>query len=1304
DRPRPAVQSYRGAREFFKLGQEESEKLKALSQEQGCTLYMTLLAAFQTLLHRYSGQEEIIVGSPIAGRNRTEIEPLIGFFINTLVLRTDLSGGPTFMELLGRVREVTLGAYAHQEVAFEKLVDELQPRRDLSRSPLFQVMFGLQNAAGDKSLQLPGLKFSVLNTEDATTKFDLAFSLAHAEGFINGALEYNTDLFNQETIIRLLAHFQVLLQSIVEHIDRPITQLTMMSREERRQIVTEWNQTAVAFPQDTCLHQLLEAQAERVPGATAVSFEEQRLTYFELNTRANQLAHHLRALGVGPETLVGICLERSLEMVEGIFGILKAGAAYVPLDPEYPRDRLDFMAQDAGLAVLLTQAAMLEALPEYAGSIIALDTDWPRIAHHSTSNPESRVTPDNLAYLIFTSGSTGRPKGTMNTHRGICNRLFWMQAEYQLTATDRVLQKTPFSFDVSVWEFFWPSLAGAELVLAAPGGHRDPVYLTKTIREREISTLHFVPSMLQAFLEAPEVESCRSVRQVMSSGEALPVELVEKFRQRLGADLHNLYGPTEAAVDVSYWSCTSEKVGRTIPIGRPVANTQLLIFDAGGEVVPVGVAGELHIGGVQVGRGYHRRGDLTAEKFVPNAYSADPGARLYRTGDVARYQPDGAIEYLGRLDEQVKVRGFRIELGEIEGVLLRHPHVREAAVLLLSDDQGHKRLVGYIVPRDAPGSGDNVTSETRLVSKELRHYLASRLPDYMVPAVFVMLDHLPLSPSGKLDRRSLPHPDLMADISPRSLVAPRNERERVIAGIWADVLRRDQIGVHDNFFEIGGDSIISIQIVARAHKAGLRLTPKQMFQFQTVAELASAAEATDATVIAEQSIITGEVPLTPIQRWFFEQKLERREHFTQSVLFEVQERIEIESLAAVVKLLLWQHDALRLRYRNTEAGWQQNNEDALGSLDSNGNPAAKFAAGYRALAEALGPRLTAIENLPLLLIDLATVAPREHAETIERCCSLLQSSLELSAGPICRFVLFDLGPSVSQRLFIVIHHLAVDGVSWRILLDDLQSALAQQSRGLTIDLGPKSSSFQSWARRLVAHAASEECISELPYWLSAERQRVPQLNGRTGHNRFGSTSKVDSALDKEHTRALLQEAPAAYHTQINDLLIAALAEAYARRSGHRMLLVDMEGHGREDLFAEIDLSRTLGWLTTLHPVLIDVRELDGAGPLIKSVKEQLRQVPARGFNYGVLRYLSPDPEVHSQLQNMPPAQVSFNYLGQLDGVIGEQKRLRPARESKGSEQDPVGERAHRYTLNGAVVGGQLRMSWFYSPELDDRES
>ena len=665
---------------------------------------------------------------------------------------------------------------------------------------------------------LPGLALRPFEAQGTvTSKFELTLVFQETAQGLAGWVEYNTDLFEPATIARMAGHLQTLLEAAVARPEQKLAELSLLAEEERHQLLIAWNDTRTEYPREECLHGLFEAQAARTPQAVAVEFEGAHLTYAELDARANQLARHLGHLGVGPEVRVGICLERSLEMVVGLLGVLKAGGAYVPLDPAYPQERLAAMLEDAGAPVLLTQQRHLSMLPPSGAQVLCLDSGWEEVARQPTRRPSTSVTSDNLAYVIFTSGSTGKPKGAMNTHRAICNRLRWMQDAFGLHEEDRVLQKTPFGFDVSVWEFFWPLLTGARLVLARPGGHQDAAYLVNLIHERGITTLHFVPPMLHAFLEQPHLERCGSLSRVICSGEALPAELAARCLERLPARLHNLYGPTEAAVDVTWWECRPGQT--TVFIGRPIANTRTYVLDARLEPVPAGVPGELYLGGVQVARGYLGRPEQTGERFIPDLFSDSPGARLYRTGDLVRWQAEGNLEYLGRLDNQVKLRGFRIELGEVESVLAQHPAVQQAVVLAREDRPGDKRLVAYVTGR-----------EGRPEAGVLRDFLRQKLPEYMVPSAFVALDALPLTPNGKVDRKALPAPDRTTAGS-EVFVTPRDALELELVRIWEELLGVQPISVTGNFFELGGHSLLAVQLTARIRESTGEIPARQRVLF-----------------------------------------------------------------------------------------------------------------------------------------------------------------------------------------------------------------------------------------------------------------------------------------------------------------------------------------------------------------------------------------------------------------------------------------------------------------------------------------
>jgi len=836
DHPRPAKQTFQGASLSVMLPPNLSDGLKALSHGEGATLFMTLLAAFQVLLSRYTNQDDVVVGSPIANRTRVETEGLIGPFFNNLILRTDLSGDPTFRELLERVRETTLGAYAHQDLPFEKLVEELQPERSLSHTPLFQVMFTLLNAP-TSALELPGLILCPVEVSTGTSKYDLVLDMIEEKEGLQGRLYYSTDLFDATTVGRMMGHFETLLQGILAYPDQRISTLPLLTEAELKQVLSEWNDTQIDFGGDVTLHYIFERQVERDPDAVAVRFEDQQVTYGELNGRANQLAHHLQALDVGPDVLVGLCVERSIEMMVGILGILKAGGAYVPLDPEYPQERLAFMLDDSRVPVLLTQQRLVEKLPETVAHIISLDADWVRIAQENAENPVSGARAENLAYVIYTSGSTGRPKGVQVCHRSVVRLLEATRPLFGFDESDVWTVVHSYAFDFSVWEIWGCLLHGSRLVIVPLWKTQSPAAFYALLRAERVTVLNQTPSAIRQLIQAKEEAGDQakdlSLRLIACGGEAFPPELAAPLLG-LGVPAWNFYGPTEATVWAAINQITSpESKGQSIPIGRPFANVQIYLLNQNLQPVPIGVPGELYIGGDGLARGYLNRPELTAERFIPHPFSSAGEARLYKTGDLARYLPDGKIEFLGRIDHQVKIRGFRIELGEIEAVLAGHPAVRESVVLVREDVPGEKRLVAYLVPQVEPAP----------TAGELRSFLKKKLPEYMVPAAFVLLETLPLSTNGKVDRRTLPMPDQVRPHLEEAFVAPGNAVEEVVAGIWAEVLGVERVGVLDNFFELGGHSLLATQVISRVQEAFQVEVPlRSMFESPTVAGLAVSLE------------------------------------------------------------------------------------------------------------------------------------------------------------------------------------------------------------------------------------------------------------------------------------------------------------------------------------------------------------------------------------------------------------------------------------------------------------------------------
>jgi amino acid adenylation domain-containing protein/non-ribosomal peptide synthase protein (TIGR01720 family) len=1676
DRTRPATKSYRGARVTIALPEDLSRHVKELSQAEGVTLFMTLLGAFQILLHRYTGQENIVIGSPVAGRNREEIEGLIGFFVNTLVIRTDFTGDPTFRELLQRVREVATQAYAHQDLPFEMLVEVTQPTRDLSRNPLFQVIFQLLNAPSSAPPAREEAAASAgpppLIVHSGTAKFDLEFSLWDSQQGLSGYFEFSTDLFDESTIVRMADHFRTLLGGVIADPGVRISRLPLLTESERKQAISLWNQTRTDYPREHCVHQLFEQQVERTPDAVAIVDQDQWQSYRALNQRANAIAHRLQSLGVGPGVLVAVCMERSANMVSALLAVLKAGGAYVPIDPDYPNARRAFMLADTEALVLVTERRFVDRLPVHTAKLMCLDTDGEQLDDGLDRNPASAVTSADLAYVMYTSGSTGTPKGVCIPHRAI-NRLVLNTDYVVLDSFDRVAHISNTSFDAATFEIWGPLLCGGRTVVIPRHILLSPMDFAAELRRQNITAM-FITAALFNQVASEDPRAFQSLRHVLVGGSAVdPKWAREVLEHGAPGRLLNVYGPTESTTFAAWYHVESVSDGAsTIPIGRPLANTELYVLDPHRNLVPVGVPGELYIGGDGLATGYLKRALLTEEKFVPHPFSADAQARLYRTGDLVRRRLDGNVEFLGRIDDQVKIRGFRVELGEIEAVLEQHPAVQDAVLIARAEADGDKRLVAYVVPNpqsgpESPGlltqeqlgnwqavfddhvygrfaDGDdptfNITGwnssytglpipepdmrewlddtverilalkptkvleigcgtglllfriaphcstycgtdfsvvaldcvrgvmaqpgrslpqvelvqrtaedfsdidesafdmviinsvvqyfpnvdylqrvldgairavrpggyvfigdvrsepllkalhasiqfasaeasvdiatvaercktemarETELLIKpgfftslphrnpavgrvelfpkrgharneltkfryqvlihigeytgawidpewvewdeqkwdiarlrrlledaqpdivglahvanarlsaetlmlnaldseesaaaaaslrelvavgsptginpqdlwwlendlpyrvfiswarhdiqgrydvvlvrrnsssgtpgmlrfpiegvarrglshyannpsrretarhlvpQLRAYLTDQLPEFMIPSVFVVLGALPLTPNGKVDRKALPAPDGPRPELQDSFVAPRNEIEQILTRIWCEVLANERVGVHDNFFELGGDSILSIQIIARARRAGVQLRPQQIFQHQTIAELAPMAEKLVNT-LGDQGVPRGDVPLTPIQTWFIEQELREPHHFNQSSILAVSPATDTAFMRQSVGHLLRHHDALRLRLVRDQFGWRQ----------------------FYAEPD---------DDIPFTEMDLRNLPVSNQAIALENEAKRLHGSLDLAAGPLARVVLFRLDKQKGDRLLIVIHHLAVDAVSWRILLEDLLTCYGQASRGDVLSLSDKTTSFQRWAQRLRQHATSASSSQELSFWLQGPLQAVPlPIDRRQGENTVVSARTLEVALSPDETQALLQEVSAAYRTQINEALLSALAQALAKWLDSPTVLFDLEGHGREDLFEGFDLSRTVGWFTSIFPVWLSLKRGASPGDVLKSVKEQLRRIPNRGVGYGVLRYLSEDAALMRRLATLPQAELSFNYLGQFNSKEAFGEVDMTASESSGPPRSPLDDRPYLVEIKARVERGSLCVDLTYS--------
>ncbi|WP_226455022.1 non-ribosomal peptide synthetase [Pseudomonas sp. AF03-9] len=1254
DRPRPPVQSHQGELYRFDLSDDLAARVRTFNAERGLTLFMTMTATLAVLLYRYSGQTDLRIGAPVANRIRPESEGLIGAFLNTQVLRCQLSGQMNVAELFEQVRHTVIEGQSHQDLPFDHLVEALQPPRSAAYNPLFQVMCNVQRWEFQQSRELAGMTVEYLANDARATKFDLNLEVTDLDHRLGCCLTYSTDLFDEPRIARMAEHWRNLLEALIADPQQRLSELPLLSRDEQRALQHSLGSEPGEHRLDQCIHQLFSQQALARGDAPALTFAGATLSYRELNERANRLAWMLRERGVGPQVRVGLALPRSLEMVVGLLAILKAGGAYVPLDPEYPLDRLHYMIEDSDIGLLLSDTAMFEALGELPATVACwcLEDDLPVLDNYPLDELPLLSLAQHQAYLIYTSGSTGKPKGVVVAHGEIAMHCQAVIERFGMRADDCELHFYSINFDAATERLLVPLLSGAQVVLRAQG-QWDAQEICALIRTHRISILGFTPSygsQLAQWLATQQ--QTLPVRMCITGGEALTGEHLQRIRAAFQPEVFfNAYGPTETVV-MPLASLAPEQLeegAASVPIGSIIGERVAYILDADLALVPQGATGELYVGGAGLAQGYHQRAGMTAERFIADPFAGN-GGRLYRTGDLVRQRADGLVEYLGRIDHQVKIRGFRIELGEIETRLLEHDAVREAVVLALDAPSG-KQLVAYLV-----SDADHAP-----LREALKAHLKAQLPDYMVPAHLIVLDSMPLTGNGKLDRRALPQPDPQANR--QEYVAPRNELESTLAAIWCAVLNVQQVGLDDNFFELGGDSILSIQVVSRARQAGIHFSPRDLFQHQTVQTLAAVATRSE-QVTAEQGVLVGSSGLTPIQHWFFDTEIAQRQHWNQALLLQPLQLLEPHRLEQALLAVLEHHDALRLSFTQRDAQWHAEH----------------------------------------LAVPKGGVLMQAQVREMRDCTALFtdtQRSLDLEHGPLLRALLVD-GPEGQQRLLIAIHHLVVDGVSWRVLLEDLQNVYRQLSDGQSVSLPAKTSALRDWAARLQAYAGSESLREELGVWqeqLAGPAVSLP-VDRPHGSLRHRDAETVSVRLDAERTRQLLQQAPSAYRTQVNDLLLTALARVLCRWSGHASALIQLEGHGRETLFDDIDLTRSVGWFTSAYPLRLTplhIEEAAGQGASIKAIKEQLRGVPHKGLGYGVLRYLA-DDVTQQTLAALPSAEITFNYLGQFDQSFGSDALFHPLDESAGLAHDPDAPLPNALSVDSQVYGGELVLRWTFSRE------
>ncbi|ONI76016.1 hypothetical protein ALI144C_35465 [Actinosynnema sp. ALI-1.44] len=1237
DRPRPPVRSTVGAVHRFVVPAPVVRELTRIGTDNGASLFMTVVAAVQMVLSRFTGQQDITVGTVTAGRERDDIQGLVGFLVNTLPLRSHVDQGRTFTEFLRAVRATTLDAYDNQDIPFDRLVETLHSGRDASRNPLVEAMVVLQEQPR-WHVEFDGVRLDRFELPRSASLFDLTLEFWPRDGELRANLEYNPELFDRETIERLSAHLTMIFDGVVASGGTAILRDMPTVTDMDTRLLREWNSTTVDEPFAETLQDLFAARVAENPDSIALVCAGTTMTYQELAVRSDRVARELTRAGVRGDVPVGVFLGRGLDYVVSLLGVLKAGGAYVPLDPAYPADRLAFMCADTGVSVVVTARELAVDVP-VTGSPVVVCVD--ELADDGLSGVDGdAVRADDVAAVLFTSGSTGRPKGAMLTHRGLV-RLVHPGGPFQFGPDVVMSQLASVSFDAAAFEIWNALTSGARLVIFPPGPLSGE-HLLDLVSSNGINSMSLTTALFHEMVDSC-VEVLDGLRQIVVGGEVLsPTHCARAVERVPGLRVVNLYGPTECSSVTCYsvfdpaWSPDVP-----LPIGTLLPNTRVHVLDADMRVVPVGVVGEAYIAGDGLGRGFWARRELTAERFVANPFD-EPGSRMYRTGDLVRWRADGSLDFVGRTDNQVKIRGFRIELGEIENVILHAPGVAQVAVLVREDVPGTKRLVAYVVAQP-----DTVVDPAAVTG-----YVADRLPDYMVPNSILVLDRMPLNPNGKVHRAALPAPNRTQQDD--SYVGARTAVERKLAEVWAEVLGVPRVGVDDNFFELGGDSILSIQVVAKARRVGLRLTSKDLFRRQTISALAAVVTDEDDQAPADDQPVTGDIPLVPIQHWFFENFTVDRGRFNQFAVVDLVDDVDPDKLRRALRALTDHHEALRARYEHTETGWRQYIVDS----------------------------------------EPADLLVQCDASAAEQATHAANTSLDLADGPLLRAVLVTGGDRT--RLMLTVHHLVVDGVSWRVLLDDLETAYRQPD-----GLGDPTTSLRHWARQLADHTASGGFDGELGHWAEVLASASPDIpRDRESVATAGSMRTVDIGLDEDGTQALLQQVPSVYRTQVNDVLLSALAVVLCRWTGRQQVLVDLEGHGREDIFAGLDLSQTVGWFTSAYPVALAASPNAGWGEVIKSVKEQLRAVPNRGVGYGALRYLpAPNTVGHAATQ------VGFNYLGQFRARrSGTLYRQTGADLEIQLDQHPGEALPHLLDVVGSVRDGKLEFQWCYSADVHDQST
>jgi amino acid adenylation domain-containing protein/non-ribosomal peptide synthase protein (TIGR01720 family) len=1250
----------------FELPVTVSRQIIKLTQGSNLAIYSVLLACLKILLQKYTDSQEIIIGSPCYSELNTN---------NSVIpIKAAIAENLTFKNFLLETKDTLIKAYLHQDCDFTALKQLLELPLD---EDFIDIIFCLANIHNRE--KIAGLN----NTLTITCLVD--------DDKITGKIVYSDLLFKESTIESISRTYLRIIEQVINNVEIKISDISFLTERESKQLLLDFNNNAQDYPINKTIPELFAEQVRQTPNRIAIVDEQTTLTYQQLNEQANQLARLLLNSGVQPQEFIGIYKQRDINFLIAILAVLKVGAVYVPLDNTYPAERINYMLSNSQVRFLLTDTNTIKVLLNANKShsqlkyLLCLDSQtettlddltilgnqyWQNL---STTNPAINQTGIAPAYMIYTSGSTGLPKGTIIRHNGAINHIYAQYDALNLNSELTFLQSAPASSDISIWQFLAPLLIGGKTIIINTETVCNPEKLLQIIQQNKITLVEFVPVILKSLLDycsslPTEKRLLPSLQWLMVTGETVSVDLVNNWLQLYPTiPVINAYGPSEAADDITQDIITQPIPSdrRSVTIGKPLANLNLYILDRNLQLLPIGVPGEICVSGYGVGLGYWQNEEKTQASFIPNPFvekiyeSPLPHSLIYKTGDLGRWLADGRIEYLGRIDNQVKIRGFRLELGEIEAQLQQHPGIKDNVVIVREDILNNKRLVAYIVPQ----------VDEKELSGELRSFLKQRLPEYMLPSSFIVLDKIPLTPSGKIDRYKLPAPETTTSESNKTFIKPRTTVEEILASIWQEVLGIEEIGVYDNFFELGGDSILCIQAIAKSHQQQLNLTFKQMFEQQTIANLAKVVNQTS-TIATEQGILTGEVSLTPIQHYILEQNLVNPHHWNEAVLLEVTERIDCKSLEAAIQQLLIHHDALRLGFEQTASGWR-------------------------------GIYLTSEATTPFVSVDLSDLPSEKQNTALETTANQLQQSLDISQGNNLKVAWFDLDKDSNSRLLVIIHHLVVDSISWRILLEDLQTAYQQAKQQQNITLPPKTASLRQWTQQLQEYANSEQLQLELDYWLNPSRQHINSLpvDYVDGNNNEASAATISLQLTASDTQILLQEISTLHRIQINDLLLISLAQALTKWTGCQQLLVDLENHGREEIGVNLDLSRTVGLFSSIFPVYLDLETASTPETILKTLKQQLHSIPNKGIGYGILRYLSNNHQIRESLKSLPQAEIAFNYLGQFDSTFSESSLFKLARESTGAEASGQNQRSHLLSFGAFIINSQLEINCTYSHNL-----